>query len=264
MRRAEWRRRADDPIGLFGWWWRGVVEAGWPFYILLIPVSFAPIWNHPLFVMLPMWAVIAATWLRRKWTPDLLGPLLPDPAPPGQVRASVCFRRRGLTTGSDEMALVVVEGWLYAEGVRSHFALRRQDVREMATASDRKGWTKHVDGSEIRLSGIGDPARIVLERWRCRPTLIEGEPTFPPARVHPREFARWQAWSMAGAMIWPVLNFGGALVSSGAEGRLGLMLLGLAVGGFVAAVGAVRFRRLLRIEAWAKGARTKLARPSTV
>lgn len=193
LRRSEWRRQADDPKMPIGWWAKGTFRKRNLHWLFLWPTLGAA-WVGLLgagWWMLAMsllaWSVVR-TFRINEWDP--LRNLLPDPPPPGQFRASVAYRRDGVQTGTDEMALTVVDGWLYAEGVRSHFSFRREDVRDLRTGSDRRGRLALPDGAEVLLAGIDDAARIVLERWWQSKALGGGAPTFPPASVHPEEYAK--------------------------------------------------------------------------
>ncbi len=263
MRRAEWRRRADDPKGLLGWWWRGVVfeDRFLGFQVLGAVVTLVAWFKGFSWAMMPMaTTMVLGKWVRRNSRPDDLAPMLPDPAPEGQFRTKVEYRQKGLATGRDEMALTVVDGWLHAEGVRSHFALRPEDVWKLTTGSDRRGSLVLSDGSEVRLEGLDDPARIVLQRWHRPDRWMESEPTFPPARIHPQELARRKvnAVVLAGAIglprflagLFPLHSLAGALVKFGS---FIIVLIGMIVVW-------QRFWRLMQLEAEAHHADTHLTK----
>lgn len=242
MRRAEWRERTDDPKTPLGWWWRGFVRGGWPFDASLVAAT----WLLNAFVPLA-WALIAGMAVKvvaggvgALTIRDDLKPLLTDPAIQGQFRALVTYRREEVITGRDEMALTVVDAWLVAEGVRSEFAIRPQDVRSVPGALGEGYALALSDGSKISLRGLPDRGRRVLDAWRQYEVCTGGEPTFPPARVHPQERARWKAWTCYGltiivvsvalpqalrvegliAIFWPLSHWLGGALIFGANRRL--------------------------------------------
>ena len=181
---------------------------------------------------------------------DSLRPLLPDPPPQGQFRARVSYRRDGLTTGTDEMALVFVDGWLVAEGVRSHFALRGIDVGRITGTGDLTIRLPLADGSDVRLQNIRDrEGRVhvphaLFKTWQKRAEVVEGEPTLPPRFVHPQETARWASSIVIGVFL---SSLGAFLLQEGWLGfalRQGTWLVGLAL----TLVGASRWWRLMKVD----------------
>ena len=240
MRRAEWRRRADDPKGLLGWWGRGLIDnsertvaivaTGLPLSLLLTLFGLGSAWIVGVFAAVPF---VVGVLLRLKG-PDRLAPLLPNPPPQGQFRAQVSYRRDGLTTGTDEMALLFVDGWLVAEGVRSHFALRGIDVGRFTGMGDLTIELPLADGSDIRLQNIRDrEGRVhvphpLFRAWQKRAEVVEGEPTFPPAHPHPQVIAPWAFWSYVASagiflpsLIASWLHLGGGF----SEVRIAFMLM---------------------------------------
>ena len=195
-----------------------------------------------------MGLLLLSEGLRYLRFPDRLAPLLPDPAPEGQFRVSVEYRRDGIVTGRDEMALTTVDGWLHAEGVRSYFALRPEDVRRLkidsTTQVDLSRRARFVlsDGGEIWLSRIDDLADVALSRWHRPRESMAGEPTFPPARVHPQELARWTSW-MAMGLVCMFLSLGLRLLFGSSLAEMTSYVL-LAIGGFVVWFGSSRLHDL--------------------
>jgi len=176
--------------------------------------------------------------------------LLPDPAPRGQFLASVAYHREGVRTGKDEMALVVVDGWLYAEGVRSHFALRNTDVREARNALEvLQAKLILDDGSEISSqagTATSQACGVVQRRRKAEPA--EGEPIFPPAQVHPQEMARWAARWMSAPLPFLLMPF--ARLFSPSEEAYVIILFGILLLILAPAVWSARnLFRLLHIEA---------------
>ena len=218
MRRSEWRRRADDPKGLLGWWWRGFSSAGWPFALVLGPMlGFALFSGSVVRATGTVVLAVAAGTLRLARARDDLAPLLPDPAPEEQFRAAVRYHRGPLVTGRDEMALVVVDGWLHAEGARSYFALRPEDAVRLGTRPDHQAWVELSDGSVIHFEGLGAPARAALERWHDPDRWMDGEPVFPPADPSLEECARWGARGVAGTFLIFVPNIVAAYLHWGSR-----------------------------------------------
>ncbi len=261
MSRAEWRRRGDDPATALGWWWRGVWERR---VLLLALLPFAVCgaigrvgggWG---------WFALAAAnfaflMARPARASDRLRALLPDPPPPGQFRAQVAYRRDGVTTGRDEMALTVVDGWLYAEGLRSHFALRPEDV---ATTPGKMGEDYALaltDGSKVVLNALEDRDRRALEGWRKYEKRPEGEPTFPPARVHPREVARRGAWLWFSIMVFGLVSPAMIYLPKGVA-KLGIVVLVFGIGFGIMAWVNRGFSRLIQIEEKARDASAEVER----
>ena len=212
MRRAEWRRRADDPKNLVGWWWRGAIEnrfVGIQFILSIVGSCFLlrNVGAGFLWVSASCFVGALASKLKR---PNRLSELLPDLPPLGEFRARVSYHRDGMTTGTDEMALVVIDGWLIGEGVRSHFALRPEDVPTSWVPSDgarafaatqgadygakRAIRLRLSDGGEIRLRGLEAAAFESVRTW-MQADSPKGEPTFPPAHPHPQALVPWAFWS---------------------------------------------------------------------
>ena len=205
MRRAEWRRRADDPKGLLGWWWRDASRHA-PFPLISGIATALVVWGQVLGAVLLTAVSILVGTIQIVRGRDSLGPLLPDPAPQGQFRARVLYRRDGLTTGTDEMALVVVDGWLVAEGMRSHFALRPVDVgfSPRIVGDSYALWL--TDGSWLAFRGLDERGRRIIKAWREFEKDPPGEPTFPPRFVHPQVFAKWTAWLVCGFVVGAIPN----------------------------------------------------------
>ena len=204
MRRAEWRRRADDPKNILGWWWRSVAESRFLFLLFAgattCLITYGQVAGAMLTTLLSL-LVGAVQTVRHR---DRFQPLLPDPPPLGEFRARVSYHRDGMTTGTDEMALLFVDGWLVADGVRSHFALRGIDVGRITGMGDRTIRLPLADGSDVRLQNIRDrEGRVhvphaLFKAWQKQAEVVEGEPTFPPARPHPQAMVPWAFWSCVG------------------------------------------------------------------
>lgn len=58
-----------------------------------------------------------------------------------------------------------------------------------------------TDESRIDLGSPGDQERRALEAWHGTEVQPAGEPTFPPAKAHPQEVARWTTNAVAGFVI---------------------------------------------------------------
>ena len=252
MRRAEWRRRADDPTTMLGWWWRSliddsdrtlaVVATGFPLSLLLTFFGLGWAWIVGVLAAIPF---VAGNLLRLE-RPNQLASLLPAPPPPGQFKAAVTYRRQGIATGRDEMALTVVDGWLVGEGVRSDFALRAEDVAFVRAGAGGRLWLSLGDGTDLVLCGVH--REETLERWWAAKAPVEGEPTFPPARAHPQELARRTAWLFGMAAVCIVV-FGwvGYVVPKGV-GRFGLMVASCGIVGAVMARVSNLYGRLVEID----------------
>lgn len=251
MRRAEWRRRGDDPTTSLGWWWRDVVDrrallyAALPFAVVAVIGAVGGGWG---------WMALAAANLaflatRPPRTGDRLRELLPDPAPPGLFRARVAYRRNGVLIGKDEMGLAVVDGWLVGEGVRSYFALRPRDPYRWEIEYAREAKMGMSDGSSIELwwDGGEGPGRT-LSSWRESRIPVAGESMFPPARVHPEEMARWQRRCLLAPALFGIAAGGPNLLFAGAETRI-LLMTGLSVVAFGVALRTFRaFEALVAVE----------------
>ena len=252
MRRSEWRRRADDPKGPLGWWWRGVVERDRMFWVkvgLTLGLAAMMLMDQKAFtaiLLIPVLFVSAGLELRR--ARRRLRALLSDPAPEGQFLASVAYRRGGVTTGRDEMALCMVDGWLVAEGVRSSFALRTSDVlRPEASMDGGEPSLRLVDGSEIFVSDLNAREKESFRAWLRDRRPIGGGAVFPPARAHPQEIARWWAWIVASVAV---AGAGGILVAlfvPKGPVHLGALLAAWGIGGGTAKWAFAMLDRLRQI-----------------
>ncbi|GEM_PF-6227069 len=111
-----------------------------------------------------------------------------DPGPPDPLLFSAAYEVRydDLVTGSDAATVAFVEGWLVVDGRRASFALRPCDV-----SVKWDGSMVIAGGGWLRFDGHDRPAAFegALAFW-CREPSPEGEPVFPPARVHPARVAR--------------------------------------------------------------------------
>lgn len=195
--------------------------------------------------------------------PDRLRELLPEPPPEDQFRAFVTYRRKGLTTGTDAVALTFVHGWLHAEGVRSGFSLRAEDVGHPPSWSDRAGCLILPDESDICLNGLDYDARSALAAWSGAREKVQGSPTLPPATVHPAQFARWGAYAVAGMAI----RHAGSWFRGSKEGEWGRVVLhhGLHLVGLILVLFAVyRLWRLNEINGEAKRAEREDVVPLSV
>lgn len=241
--------RADDPKTLLGWWWRGAIEkekavviaslgvvgglvltlagAGWALF--LVPLGFLPM-------------IVGA--LTDGARGDLLSTMLPDPPLEGQFRATAIYSCGGLSAGKDEVALTVVDGWLIGEGLRSEFALRPSDVVKRTKLNAVTSWIDLTDGSTIRLGAIGSAGREVIENWAETTAQVAGEPTYPPARVHPQEFARWRAYLLCGTFLAGVGAFINQTGWAGFALRQGIWLLGVVL----VLISGRRWWRLMRLD----------------
>lgn len=207
MRRAEWRRRADDPTTLLGWWWRGVLAESWPLNtvggIVISVAAASGLIGLAVGTAAFMFLVNGARALLQR---DRLQPLLLAPAPEGQFRANAVYGRGRLVTEEDEMALTVVDGWLIGEGLRSHFALRPEDVLRFRTRPNWRTQLMLKDQSEIRLLGTLGSAQATLEEWHSLAALPVGESTFPSMFVHSKQFSLWIGWMVMGFLIMAIPN----------------------------------------------------------
>ena len=246
MRRAEWRRRADDPATLSGWWWRGAShQLSFPLCsgVTMLLIVSGQVGGAVLFLVVAL--LVGAVQIAR--SRDSLRPLLPDPPPQGQFRAWVSYRRDGLTTGTDEVALVVVDGWLVAEGVRSHFALRPTDVGFSPRLVGDSYALRLTDGSWIAFRGLDERGRRIVKAWREFENDPPGEPTFPPAGPSLPECARAGAWAIAGFALITLPSLVATLLRLGtgfAEIKIGVALLGAAMG----CLSGRKINRLLEIQ----------------
>lgn len=181
-RRAEWRRRADDPKGLLGWWWNGFWREGGLFFLQLLALILLFVgagtnarWTPLTFLALGVTSILAKKFTARSDTSILL----PE-ASAESFRSSVIYRQEGISLGSDFLSLSFVDGWLYAEGLRSTFALRAQDVSDLSGKFDLGCVLTLIDGSRIDLRSPEDRERRALEAWHEAQAQPEGESTFPP------------------------------------------------------------------------------------
>lgn len=159
--------------------------------------------SHGFWAAIPIGSMLGiALFKRRNRTQDALATLLPEPAPEGQFRGFATYRHGDVVLGGDPVALVLVDGWLHAEGVRSHFAVSAEDVREVTESWDDTRTTLALrEGSEISLAGIGREGHRLVERWHRARIATDGESTFPPSAVHPQQFARWASYVVFGLVL---------------------------------------------------------------
>jgi hypothetical protein len=250
LSRTEWRARADEPKGFAGWWWRGVWESGagltaiW-FVAVAAAMTSGEIW---IILLAALLGPLIHGVLRAFFSRDDLRPMLPEPAPADQFRGSVIFLRDGMTTGTDDVALTVVDGWLFVEGTRSHFSLAARDIGRLQTWSDRTGLLTLSDGSEVKLLGIPNEARIALEAWHRSQVEPLGKSSFPPASVHRQQFARWASYCVLGFFFSQIADnfpWGTHVGLAYFVGRYGSWLLALCF----ALIGFWRVWRLMMINA---------------
>lgn len=249
MRRSEWRRRADDPKNLLGWWWRGFLAWDWriPIGVAGALVSaWASASGLPWYVDSLGFGLAFGCFSGTRRRRDALAPLLSEPAPAGQFRARVAYRREDVLLGRDSMSLTFVEGWLYAEGTRSTFALRAVDVREMPGRFEVGCALRLTDGSVVSLGGLQDRDRRALEAWHRAGEVPEGKPTFPPAKPRLDEVARWLIWSFGGAGLFLLAGFANSFFPRSFPLHQTSFLVGL-FGAVAFALGGSRLNRLVAI-----------------
>lgn len=199
MRRAEWRMRADDPKSLLGWWWRAALEgeiSGLSAFGLLSGALLMKV--EPLLGLIPAAAALTVDFLGRRYhRSSQLDSMLDDPPPAYRCLTGIEYWRQGTRIGSDVMALSFTEGWLYAEGVRSTFAVRASDIPTLRPPMEHKGTFGLADGTFIVVLNEDEAFRNWLWRWHTQGAVSPGEPIFPPARVHPQEVAKKAALTMS-------------------------------------------------------------------
>ncbi len=247
LRRSEWRVRGDDPKGLVGWWWYGIVYEDRFLGLQLLGLAgiiASFLFGIAGFQLFALFAIVAMM-IRKRKTPDRLAALLPEPAPKGQFRATISYHRDRMITGRDEMALTFVDGWLYAEGLRSNFSLRAEDISKLRTGSDRTGMLWLVDGSELRILGMSDEGRVALERWYRAKLPVLGVSTFPPHLVHVQQYSRWYAYGYLGAVLL-AFEFFGTFPIHGIHtiGRFPLLSI---VAGVIASWSIVGWKRVFKL-----------------
>lgn len=145
-----------------------------------------------------------------------------SPSAPHAFAVSYEVRYDDLTTGRDTASIAFVDGWLAVDGRQASFALRPCDVSVRGDGSMTLaggGWLRF--GDEDRplelLAALGD--------W-CREASPEGEPVFPPARVHPSRVAVALA---PGALSVPLFLLAGFVAGTSWVGNVaavGLMAFG--------------------------------------
>ncbi|RYG27006.1 hypothetical protein EON82_01015 [bacterium] len=252
MRHAVWRAGPNDARNFPTYVGQAVRPWGW--LVLLVPlILFASsvffCWPIGLLGMVFTSRKIGA-W-RRSIKLDELSPLLPDPPPTRLFRSSVTYLNGSLELGEDEIAFSFVDGWLIGQGVRSEFALRRQDVSAVAAPIHGVGCLYLENGQRVRLHELHAYAREAILAWHEASIPVAGEPTFPPIGIEPRQILKTRV--RAGADVSLVLVF--LWIAMGWEliGALGLVLgsatvlIGLVRLGYDVA-DLVRYRSILRSE----------------
>lgn len=250
-RRAEWRRRADDPKTPLGWWWRGIAErdrwlwlriSGLAFLALAASTGFS---GRSPFTWLMLGTLLVCECLVRRRDPRRLRTLLPDPSPVDSFIADVTIRLERLTTGADVAAVSFFDGFLHVEWVRSSIEEDRLRLR-----LPEGQWVTFAPAARGR-----EFCGAVREWSRGR----GGASTLPPATVHPQEMARWGAWIGAGIVVIAAGILGGAVVNvlhpydPGSTGK-GIASLSLATGCAMAYLGAHRRHDLTLVSAAARRA----------
>lgn len=243
MRHAEWQRRPGDPKTPLGWLGKRFVARGWPLYILMgVAMAVGIVWGSVWASMGSALALLIANTLRLAWRPDALRPLLAEPAPEGQFRAVVEYRKDGLVTGRDQMAVTAVDGWLVGEGVRSSFAVRSEDVTRLR---NQRRWSRSMlwlaNGTQMSVAGRGQEAHPALIAWRIGSDRPEGEPVFPPAKSHPQEVGRAIGLALAGIVS---IATAALLLSVFGEGMKEIGSLCLFAGGLMTWFGSRRIHDL--------------------
>lgn len=218
MRRAEWRRRADDPRGIR----RVRVWAGELLALRRVRHALAIIATGPAFVaifvvlmtnpalMLGSFGLAGTFCLIPLLFPERfdrlldaqrvrrergLEGLLPVPAPKDTFLVNVALRYRGVPTGFDVAAGSFTEGWLCLDGRRTSFALHAAYGR----ASWREGTLRIdlEDGQSVSVSladgqeGAGAYFRHAATLWAAERDRPFGESILPPLTTHPVTRVGW-------------------------------------------------------------------------
>ncbi|RYG39744.1 hypothetical protein EON79_23825, partial [bacterium] len=249
MRRSEWQRRADDPKGLFGWWWRIVWGRRFTLFGLApCTVSYFVALNGGgwIWLLLSVISLSVVTIWRGKHEVDELRETLPDPALKGQFTSYATYRRDGLITGVDFMAFTVVDGWLVGEGLRSTFALKPTDIEGFGVKSQKGCLIRLTDGSVIDTSAPFHAEWTMLGEWHAG-QVPEGESILPPMRVHPMAMARWASWILFSSLIVPSA-LAAKFLSGSWESRIGVLTFALALFAAVMAWSGRNFLRLVQVD----------------
>lgn len=208
FRRSAWRLLADDPKTLFGWWWSSVGggnPAGLLFTVAFFVFLFSAFTRSSSAMISASFLFLTSSALARFGPhPKLETPALETPAGTTRTEAIYCGSN-GRQIGRDIVDLSTIEGWLYAEGKRSTFALRPTDVEAIRWAADLGCTLDLIDGGAIQLTGLVTDEKADLEVWHQSAENPAGASVFPPARVHVQEFARQASWCMLSVVTFPLL-----------------------------------------------------------
>lgn len=243
----------DDPKTLVGWWWRAALEGEISGLSAVGLLSGAVLMSlQPIVGLITAGAALALDFLGRRFhRSSQLDSMLDDPPPAYRCLTGIEYWRHGTRIGSDVMALSFTEGWLYAEGVRSTFAVRPSDLSNLRTPVERGCTFGLADGTFIRVVNVDLNLRSWLRRWQVEAADVPGEPIFPPSRVHPQELAKKAALAISTL----ILLFITALVClklESASDRLVALGVGLGLFAVSAAWTGTKFMRLRKVDALAQ------------
>jgi hypothetical protein len=160
--------------------------------------------------------------------PDDLSPLLPDPAPTRLFRTSIAYLDGSLVVGEDDIAFSFVDGWLIGQGVRSDFALRREDVEAVTAPIHGHGFLYLRNGQRVRLQDLHAYAREYLLEWHEAEIPVVGRPTFPPLGIEPRQILKTQAKALSDLALL-ILAFPTTFLAWSIVGGFGVLLGGGAI-----------------------------------
>lgn len=211
--RATWRRVPGDPRSRLGW----LAREGPRWVDRLLKKALLAIGILALYALLvgggatfvlaalAFCAVLSAAFPSREENPPFA-----EPSPCPVFAGTVEILRDGALLGEDRAIVTLSDGWLLAEGHRTTFALRRNDVSHLAhedgvevlwldgglelrlkchrirdAGGERPYSFRDHPGAKVRFAGFEHD----LGDWH-RGEFAVGEPTMPPDRPHPSSFAR--------------------------------------------------------------------------
>lgn len=259
LERAEWRKRADDPLTPLGWLvgmdrWHGVpvypFVAGTVFVAMVLralieralPVGWDEAFGSVCGTLLMFGALTLLTPSGRR--KEALGP---DPAPGNVHSSTVRIKHSDRCLGEDAGVLVFNEGWLLFEGASTSFALCRDDVDQIYRIGD----ARHFDlrgGHRLEFEVAVEPRafRDDLDRWMREPSAT-GLSRLPPVERHPRQKLRktallqlFSAGLLGGSLSIALTSLPG---SSNPLLMAKVVFVGIVSAAFLAVVARYGFRR---------------------